>query len=357
MRRRFARRAMCGLVGSLVIGAALAATIAGAAAQDAVADFYKGRQVTLYIPSAVGGGYDAYARLVGRYIGRYIPGNPTIVPVNMPGAGGEVVVSHLLTSASRDGSVIAEVQPPVITAPLLSVRNGAQFDSQRLTYLGNASPDDAECWVRSDAPVQSFREMFSTSVLMGGGPGGGTIDFPTAENYILGTKFKIVSGYAGVNEVLLAVERNEVQGVCGVGLVSMKSEKPSWLDNGFVKMIVQESVDGRKELNEAGIPRTGDFAKTPQDRQALAFVYVVRTLGRPFAMPPDMPPERAAALRSAFMRALSDKELLAEAQRENLEIDPTSGERTQAIVDGLFKTPPDIIARAKDALAVVPGEK
>jgi tripartite-type tricarboxylate transporter receptor subunit TctC len=333
-------------------------SVAGAAVQDdPVAKFYSGRQVMLYIPSAVGGGYDTYARLVGRYIGRYIPGNPTVVPVNMPGAGGEVVVSHLLTSAPEDGSVIAEVQPPVITAPLLSVRNGEQFDSHRLLYLGNASGDDAQCWVRSDAPVKVFQDAFATPILMGGGPGGGTIDLPTAENHILGTKFKIVSGYAGVNEVLLAIERNEVQGVCGVGLSSMKSQKPSWVDSGFVKMIVQESVDGIAALNKAGVPRTGDFAKTPKDHEALAFVYVVRKFGRPFAMPPGVPPERVTALRRAFMQALGDKDLLADARRQNLDVDPISGESLQSIVDELFKTPKDVLDRAKNALSAEPGQK
>ena len=354
MRKHAKLQVMCGLI----IGAALASTFIGAAAEDdPVAEFYKGRQVTFYIASAVGGGYDTYARLIGRHIGRYIPGNPTIVPVNMPGAGGEVVVSHLLTAAPKDGSVIAEVQPPVITAPLLDVRNGEQFDSHRLIYLGNASGDDAQCWVRSDAPVKSFRDVFGTQVLMGGGPGGGTIDLPTAENHILGTKFKIVSGYAGVNEVLLAIERNEVQGVCGVGVSSMKAQKPSWVTDGFLKMIVQESIDGNDALNKAGVPRTADFAKNPKDHEVLAFVYVVRKLGRPFAMPPDVPPERVAALRRAFVQALNDKQLLAEAQRMNIEIEPLSGERMQTIVDDLYKTPKDIIDLAKRALVSDLGKK
>jgi hypothetical protein len=148
-----------------------------------------------------------------------------------------------------------------------------------------------------------------------------------------------------------------VQGVCGVGVSSMKAQKPSWVTDGFLKMIVQESMDGSDALNQAGIPRTGDFAKNPKDHETLAFVYVVRKLGRPFAMPPDVPPERVAALRRAFVQALNDKELLAEAQRMNIEIEPLSGERMQTIVDGLYKTPKDIIDLAKRALVSDLGKK
>jgi tripartite-type tricarboxylate transporter receptor subunit TctC len=343
-------------IGALIIGVHLALTANGAAAQDdPVAKFYKGRQVTLYISSAVGGGYDAYARLVGRYLGVFIPGSPTIVPVNMPGAGGGVVISHLLTIAPKDGSVIAALQPGNVTAPLLSVRNGPSFDIRRLVYIGSANSEDDACWVRSDAPVKSFRDVFRTPLLVGSGQGGTATDLPAAENNILGTKFKIISGYSGVNEVLLAIDRNEVQGVCGTGIPAMKTQQPAWVANGFVKLFVQETVEGSAKLNAAGIPRTVDFARTPEDRDALALIYIEQTFGRPFATPPDVPPERVAALRRAFIQALNDKQLLADAKNLNLDIDVLPGERLQTIVDDIYKTPPQVVERAKLALSYDAG--
>jgi tripartite-type tricarboxylate transporter receptor subunit TctC len=245
-----------------------------------------------------------------------------------------------------------------MTAPLLSLRSGTQFDIRRLIYMGSANSEDDACWVRSDAPVKSFREMFDTELLVGSsGPGGLGFDLPTVENNILGTKFKIISGYSGVNEVLLAIDKNEVQGLCGTGIPAMKAQQPSWVASGFVKLLVQETVDGSKELNAAGIPRTADFAKTPEDHETLALLYIEQTFGRPFAMPPDVPPERVAALRRAFIQVLSDKQLLADAKKLNLDIDVLPGDRLQTIVSDLYKTPPNVVERAKRALSYNPGQK
>jgi tripartite-type tricarboxylate transporter receptor subunit TctC len=203
------------------------------AQQDDVAAFYKGRQIRLYIGSAAGGGYDAYARLIGRYLGRYIPGNPVILPLNMPGAGSNTAVAHIYTT-EKDGTTIAAIQPGAITKPIYGGSSKVRYDFSQLVYLGSANTEVDMCWVRADAPVKTYRELFNKELIVGSsGEGDSTHDFATAENNILGTRFRIISGYTGTRDVVLAVDRNEVQGVCGLGLPGMMAQRPDWVANGF----------------------------------------------------------------------------------------------------------------------------
>jgi tripartite-type tricarboxylate transporter receptor subunit TctC len=326
----------------------VATTRAQAQSSDAISAFYKGRQVTLYIGNAVGGGYDTYARLIGRYIGKYIPGNPSVVAENMVGAGGGLLVSHLINNAPRDGSVIAALPPGAITLPLYMTR---PYQTRSLIYLGNANSEHDSCWVRSEATVKTYQDVFEHELIIGGSASGDTsIDLPTLQNNILGTKFKIIAGYTGTHEVFLAQEKGEVQGLCGSGMPTVMTERGQWVESGLLKPLVQENPDGDDRLNKLGVPHSPDFAKSEADREALDLVYIQQKFGRPYAMPPGVPADRAAALRKAFMDALSDKDLLADAKKINLDILPMSGQQLQTIVEGVFNTPPDIVARAKAGL-------
>jgi tripartite-type tricarboxylate transporter receptor subunit TctC len=332
-----------------------AVTVAGmvpgfAQAQD-VAAFYKGRQISMFIASAVGGGYDAYARLVGRHISRYIPGNPSIVPMNMPGASGNTAIQHMYT-LPKEATAFAAIQPGAITKPLYDVRDRIRYDYANLIYLGSANTEVNLCWVRSDAAVKSFNDLFSTELIIGaGGEGDSTRDFATAENNVLGTKFRIIQRYPGVRDIVLAIDRNEVQGVCGTGVPAMMVQRPDWVaGQGSGKMLVQQNVKGSARLTAMGVPRTGDFVKSPEDRQLLEFIYAQQQFGRPFVMPPGAPPERVAALRQAFVQVLQDTELLAEAAKMNLDIDTLSGTDFQGIVGRLYATPAPVVKRAIAAL-------
>ncbi len=323
-------------------------------AQD-VAAFYRGRQISMFIGSAVGGGYDAYARLLARHITKYIPGNPTIVPQNMPGASGNTAVQHMYT-LPKDATAFASIQPGAITKPIYVERDRIRYDFTKLIYLGSANTEVNLCWVRTDAPVTSFQELFTKELIIGAsGEGDSTRDFSVAEDNILGTKFRIITRYSGVRDIVLAVDRNEVQGLCGTGVPAMMVQRPDWVaGTGSAKMLVQQNIKGSAKLNALGVPRTGDFAKTPEDRQVLALIYAQQQFGRPFVMPPGSPPERVAALRSAFVQALGDKDLLAEAAKMNLDIDALSGTDLQAIVNRIYATPAPIVERAIKALIYNP---
>jgi len=338
---------------SLVLASVvLAATPALAA--DPVAQFYAGKQIDLIVGSSAGGGYDTYARLIARHLGRYIPGNPAIVPQNMPGAGSNKAGGYIYSMAPKDGTAIGAVFPGIMLQPLIG-HIPTPHDPSKFIYVGSANSDAYMCIARKDAPVQTFKDLLSQTLIIAGATEGATThDLPVVENNLLGAHFRSVSGYPGMRENTMAIESGEVQGVCGYGWASLESQHPEWLTKGFINIIAQESVKGYSKLNEMGVPRTADFAKTEEDRQALELLYSQGVFGRPYVLPPGVPAERVAALRKAFMQALADKALLAEAEKMKLDIDAMPGEDLQALVTKLFALPPSISAKVKDAIVYKP---
>jgi tripartite-type tricarboxylate transporter receptor subunit TctC len=335
----------------------LHAAAAGSAESDGVAQFYRGRTVTLYVGSPVGGGYDGYARLLARYFGKYIPGNPAVLVQNMPGAGSNKAAGFIYGPAPRDGTAIGAIQPGAITAPLLSDQP-VQQDPRKFIYLGNANSDVYLCLVRADAPVKSFAEVFSREVVLGASAEGATLrDLPVVLDNILGTKFRMVTGYAGSHEVTLAIEKGEVQGMCGMGWVSISMEHPDWVPSGKMRVIAQEDLKGHPDLNRQGVPLTISFAKTDEDRQVLELIYSQNIFGRPYVLPPGVPNDRVAALRSAFMAAFNDPDLQADAGRMHFEVGPLSGGDLQALIARIYALPPRIAERAKAAMIYKPPAK
>jgi len=321
---------------------------------DAVAAFYRGKTIAIYIGSPVGGGYDGYARLLARHLGRFIPGHPAIVPQNMPGAGSNKAAGYVYTQAPRDGTAIGAIQPGALLAQLLTDQS-VQQDARKLTYLGTANSDVYLCLVRADAPVKSFAETFTHEVLLGAAAEGTTLrDMPVMLDNVLGTKLRMVTGYAGSHEVTLAIEKGEVQGMCGMGYVSLSVEHPDWVASGKVRVLAQEDMKGHPDLNRMGVPRTIDFAKTEEERQVMELFYSQNVFGRPYVLPPGVPAERVKALRTAFMAALADKDLLADAGRMHFEVGAISGEDVQAMVERIYALPPRISERAKQALVYKP---
>ena len=321
-------------------------------AQDSVAEFYKGKQVSIIVGSSAGGGYDTYARLLGRHLGKHIPGNPVIVPSNMPGAGSNIAAAYVYNVAPKDGTVIGAVQTAAVLDPLFADKASLKHDSSKFIYLGSATVDYYVCVIRADAAVKEFKDALTHEVIMGASqPGTSTRDFPALLNNAAGAKFRIVSGYKGTREITLAIEKGEVQGVCGFSWSSLSAQHPDWLKKGFIRVLVQENPKGHPEVNRLGVPHATDFAKSPQDRQIMDLIYSSEIFGRPYILPPGVPADRVAALRKAFLDTLHDPDLLAEGQKLHLDLDPISGEELQTIAAKMYATPADVVERAKQAVA------
>jgi tripartite-type tricarboxylate transporter receptor subunit TctC len=333
-----------------VVGVAVLLAVP-AVAQDAVAQFFQGKQIRLVIGSSAGGGYDTYARLIARHMSKYIPGNPTIVPVNMPGAASNAAAAHVYNVAPKDGTVIGALQTAAVLDPLFGDRARMQHDASKFVYLGSATIDYYICIARADAAVKSFPDLLNQELVIGASqPGTSTRDFPALLNSMVGTKYRIVSGYPGTREITLAIEKGEVQGLCGFSWSSLSAQHPDWLKSGFIRVLAQEHDKGHLALNKMGVPLTVDFAKTPENRTIMELIYSSETFGRPYMMAPGVPADRVAALRKAFMQTLKDPEAVAEAQRIGLDLDPISGEELQALAEKIYATPTPIIERAKQAV-------
>ncbi len=330
------------------------AMIGPARAQDA-ASFYRGKTVTLVIASAAGGGFDTYGRLVARHIGAHIPGNPSVVPQNMPGAAGANAAYHVVSVAPKDGTVIGAIHPGNIIEPILGDKRKVRFNPNTFQYIGNANSDVYVCVTRVDAPAKTFEEALSTQLIMGSsGEAASTRDFPVMLANVLGAKFKFVLGYSGNRDVQLAIESGEIHGECGAGWSSVLSAHPDWFKTNLAHILVQETSVGHPDLDKLGVPKSVDFAKTPEQRQVLDLVYSQERFGRPYIMAPETPQDRVAAMRQAFMDTFHDPAFLADAARLDLEVSPSSGEETEALIHQVFATPADIVEKAK--LATTPPQ-
>jgi tripartite-type tricarboxylate transporter receptor subunit TctC len=324
-----------------------AAALSGAQAQPG-GDFYKGKVVELYIGYSVGGGYDIYARLLARHMGRHIPGNPVIVPKNMTGAGSLRLTNFLYKAASRDGTVFGTIGRGIAFDPLLGTE-GAQFKATEFGWLGSANDEVSVCAAWAASGISRFEDLYERPVFVGGsGAGADTDVFPKALNSILGTKLRLVTGYPGGADITLAMQRGEVQARCGWSWSSIKTNHPDWIRNGTLKLLVQLALEKHPDLPQ--VPLVMDMVKSGEDRAALRLVFARQVMGRPFLAPPGVPAERLALLRRAFMETMKDPALLAEAQKMQLEITPVAGEAVQKLVAEIYATPPEIVQKAAQAV-------
>jgi tripartite-type tricarboxylate transporter receptor subunit TctC len=344
--RAAAGTAQC-LVGVVMAVFAAAAFVPQAARAQDPAAFYAGRSVELDIGYSVGGGYDLYGRLLARHLGRHIPGNPTIVPKNMEGAGSLRLANYLYMAAPRDGTVIGTVARGIAFDPLLN-ESGAQYDATKLSWLGSANNEVAVCVALKSAGVTSFDQLYSRSLTIGStGIADDTYQFPAVVNAVLGTKFKIVTGYPGGNDVSLAIERGEVDGRCGWSWSSLITTRPAWLAEKKISVLVQMSLAKHPDLQD--VPLIMDMAKTDEEREIFKLIFSRQIMGRPFLAPP-LPPERLAVLRKAFDDTMTDKQFLADAAQNNIEINPVPGTQIQAMIKEGYDTPPDVVKKAGVAL-------
>ncbi|HWG04641.1 MAG TPA: hypothetical protein VG271_06470 [Beijerinckiaceae bacterium] len=325
-------------------------TTAAAIAQDAAA-FYKGKTVTIVVGTSTGGGYDAYARLFGRYLGKHLPGGPAVVVNNMPGAGSNIAAAYVARVAPKDGTFIAAPYATQPLDPLLEDAGELNYDPGRMNYLGTALSDEYLCIVRPDAPAATFDDMFKTQDIMGGTAENGSTGYlPILLNNVLGTKFKMVFGYPGTREITLAIQKNEIQGMCGMNWTSIKSQYADMLKNNEIKIFAQENAKGIAPLNSEGVPLTVSRARTDEQRQILEIIYSQEEIARPYFVAAEVPVDRLKMLRQAFMDTWNDPDLVKDAATMGLDVGPISGEDVQVLLRKIYASPPEILAKAKEAI-------
>jgi tripartite-type tricarboxylate transporter receptor subunit TctC len=331
------------------VGAMLALLAAPALAQGP-GDFFKDRHVDLYIGYSVGGGYDIYARLVARHLGKHVPGGPTIVPRNMEGAGSLRLANWLYAVAPKDGSAIAAIGRGAPFDKLLG-RPGIAFDGSQFSWIGSANDEVSVCVSWHTSGVSTFADLTQKPLIVGAAGAGSDDDqFPRVMNGVLGTKMRIVTGYPGGNEVILAMERGEVGGRCGWSWSSIKANPPAWVAEKKINILTQFGLSRHPDLPE--VPLVTDFATDDEQRGILKLILARQALGRPFVAPPAIPPDRLAALRDVFVATMKDPDFLADAGRLKLEIRPLSGEQASLVVTQIYaQTSPDV---AKRAAALLP---
>jgi len=322
---------------------ALALILSVSANAETAEDFYRGKTVNILIGFSAGGGYDLYARLLSRHLGRHMPGNPTVVAQNMPGAGSLKAALNVYSVAPKDGLTLATVSRSVVTDPLLI---GSNIDPLKLTWLGTITSETSVCATWNTSPVKTWDDMFKREFTLGSSAvGDDTAGFALIMRNVFGAKVKLVTGYPGGNDVNLAMQRQEVDGRCGWSWTSLKSQK-QWLPN--INLLVQFNLERNPDLSN--VPMALERAKDDQQRQVLRLLIAPQYVGRPFFSSPDIPPERKAALRAAFDETMKDPEFLAEAAKADMEISPVSGAKIDAFIAALYKTPQDVVKKAIAAI-------
>ena len=314
----------------------------------AQAPFYAGRSIDLIISTESGVAFDVTARLAGRHIARHLPGNPTVVARNMPGAGHIRAANFIYGQAPKDGTTIGTLLPVFVTSQVIDRSDAIQFDSAKFTWIGSTAWATSTTYVLASTGVVSVEDAKKREVLMGGtGAGAYSTLFPVIMNNLLGTRFKVIAGYKGTAELNIALDRGEVEGRAGVPLPSIKLERPEWLRTKKINIIVQAGLERDPELPH--VPLLIDLARDDEQRQVLRLFSADAALGRPIIAPPGLPPERVSELRKAFAAAMADPLYLKEAKDIGAEVVPVSGEKLHALVNDIVSTQPAIVSKAKQA--------
>ena len=332
---------------TLAAGLAALTIAGGPAAAQSVEEFYAQNDIELYIGYSVGGGYDTYARLIARHMGKHIPGDPTIVPVNMPGAGSLKLTNWMAEAAPQDGTVFGTIARAAPFDPLFG-NDAAQFDPREMTYIGSANNEVSVCVAHARTGIDSVEKLREEPLFVGGtGDTADTVQFPKLVNAVVGTKMEIINGYPGGNDVVLAMERGEVDGRCGWSWSSVKATRMDWIENGDVNVLLQISTAKHPDLPD--VPLVTDLAEG-DDQRMLRLAFARQALGRPYVGPPGIPEDRATALQEAFMATMEDPEFLAEAEGLDLEITPISGPEVRELVMEAYDSNPEVVAKLRGIL-------
>jgi len=314
---------------------------------QAQAEPFAGKNVSVIIGFGPGGGYDLWGRTVARHIGRHLPGKPSVVPQNMPGAGSYVAASHIYGAAPKDGTVFAIIARDAALGPL-SGAPGARFDATRLSWLGTPTKEHNVCIANTSAAVKSVQDLREKQLIVGDtGPGTGTRSYPRVLNDLLGFKFKLVGGFQSSADVFLAMERGEVEGICE-SLDSIINRRPDWISGKKVNVLLQAGTSPHPQL--PGVPLVLDLARSANERQVLEFLYAGQDIGRPFVAPPDLLADRLKMLREAFSATMKDADFIADTKRNKLELEPDDGEHLTVLIKKIYATPKPIVDKVTELI-------
>lgn len=327
---------------------AAAAALSASAQADSVADFYKGKDVKIIVGGTAEGGYAPYARMLQRNMGQFIPGNPVIITQFMPGGGGLVATNYVYNAAPKDGTVIGSVQRSIVRLAMFGDK-GVKYDPAKINWLGSLHNDVSVCVSWQASPIKTIQDVMEHELIVGAtSPNNDTGQFPVVLNKIIGTKFKVITGYNGGGAISLAIERGEVAGRCGWSWDSLRTQQGDWLRDKKVNVLTQLTIKPHPEL--AGVPMATDLAKNSEQRNILEYIFAEQIMGKPFMFAEGVPAERVAAMRKAFMQTAQDKTALDQMTAQSLDVTAVSGEEMETIVAKMIATPPDLVQRAREAM-------
>ena len=314
---------------------------------QSVENFYRGRTVTIAIGFSPGGGYDLYARLLARHLGKHIPGQPAVLPQNREGAGSERAVLFLYNAAPRDGTVIGTFSRSMVVAPLIA---NAPFDATKFSWIGSIASDVSTCVTWKSSPISTFADMLTKPFTMGGlGAGADPDIFSLMLRNVFGAKLRLVSGYPGTNDITLAMERGEINGLCGLSWATAKSRHMDWLKGKQINIVLQLGLHEEPEL--AGVPGVLDLVKGEEQARVVKLILAGQAVARPYVAPPGIPDDRRQALIAAFDQTMKDPDFLAEAERMQAEVSPVTAGEIDRLLAEVYATPKAIVAKAAKAIA------
>ena len=326
---------------------------AGAATAEPIADFYKGKQIKWILSAGAGGGYASYAHVFAPYFSAHIPGKPTLVVQNMPGAGGIRAMMYLQNIAPKDGTTIGLVHSSVPFAPLYGIK-GATFDPRKMNWIGSINAASGICVSWTASGIIKWQDLFDKEFIVGGTGAGSQMEtMPAMINKLFGTKIKIISGYTGGNDVYLAMERGEVHGRCGGLKSSIRSTRPDWFPSHKVSVPIQISLE--RDPDFADVPALVEYAKDQKTKQILELILAPMGMDRPILAPPGTPPAMVAALRTAFHEAMNDPAFIADATKASIDIEEVAGEKVANILSRAYAMPPEIIKAASESMNLTGG--
>jgi len=325
--------------------------LAAPATSSSAGDYYAGKSIDLLIGAPPGGGYDIYARALARHYGRHIPGQPTIVAKNMPGAASARAAGFISTLAPKDGTAIAALMPGGVVGPLLDEKAETLFDPTKVLYLGTANNGTRVCVSRKDSKIKTFDDALTQKASFGGvSTSDSTRGYGYMHKKTSGAKYDVVSGYSGTAEIALAMERGELDGVCGWDWASFKSQRPDWIRDNKVNLLLQVGLEPNEELTRMGVPVVFKYVTNEDDRKAVELIISQQVFQRSYVAPPGLPAELLDTLRSAFDATMRDKDFLHDAETIRIDISPLPGAKVQELVQKIYTAPKDIVARARQAI-------
>ena len=337
-------------VAALALGGLLISP--GAAGAQDVASFYRTQTIKLVVGSPPGGSYDLYARAIARHLGEHLPGQPAVIVQNMPGGGGYAAANNLFNTAPRDGTVIATFSRSVPMQPLID-DTGVRFDPRKFAWIGSPSDEVGVTLSSSASPIKSIEDVRRRGMVVAAtGPGTDSNVYARVIARALSLDIKIVTGYTGAADMLLAVQRGEAEGSAGISWSSLWPAHKELIENHKVNILLQLGLRGGSDAALKGIPLAVDLVKTPAERAVLEVIFARQTMAYPFAAPPDVPPERLAALRSAFAATMADPAFIAEASMAGMSVNPVSHEEMTRIIERVYASPPELVAQVKAAMGL-----